>query len=296
MVARPAEPESKMTMLFVALVCVLAAAVALVWLLVIKESPTTQPPVTPPVITQPSVQPPTTPGTAGTPASGELAETTIEADYPGVAVEVKDSDQRGKAPLVAKLSKGKSYTVKVEAPGYVTSELTVIGGNDNKIAVKLDAKPRVIQVSSTPSSASVYVDGNPIKKLTPVSIDLAKTQHSKKLRVMVRKIGFQPFFIVVKPEDFTDESDRMVFLVNAAMTAAVRVPAGGTEPAGDGTGSGDATEPAEPREPTTSEPKPADPAAPKPADPAAPKPADPAAPKPADPAAGSGEPAPDWTK
>jgi uncharacterized protein (TIGR02266 family) len=321
MVARPAQSESKMTMLIVALVCVLAAAVALVWLLVIKQSPDA-PAVTPgsgagsaagSAIVKPggpeaqpgsgsaATQPGTAsaPGTeagsgAGTtapnalPAGSELAETTIEADYPGVTVEVQGSDQRGKAPLVAKLSKGKSYTVKVSAPGYVTSELTVIGGNDNKIPVKLDPKPHVITVTSTPSSASVYIDGNPIKRMTPASIDLAKAQHGKKLRVMVRKVGFQPFFVTVKPEDFTEEPDRMVFSVNAAMTAAARVPAGGREPAAGGDGSegtgGEATEPKEPAEPKPAEPKPAEP-----------KP-DPAAGKPADPAAGSAEPAPDWTK
>lgn len=311
MVARPAQSESKMTMLIVALVCVLAAAVALVWLLVIKQAPETAPAGTTPgsgsaavqpVQTQPGTEPAGATGSAGTgsaagsagttgapvPAASELAETTIEADYPGVNVEVQDSDQRGKAPLVARLTKGKSYTVKVSAPGYVTSELTVIGGNDNKIAVKLDTKPHVIQVTSTPSTASVYVDGNPIKRMTPASIDLAKAQHGKKLRVMVRKVGFQPFFVTVKPEDFTEEPDRMVFSVNAAMTAAARVQPGGADPAGGGDGGGDGSDTTEP---TPTEPKPT-PTEPKPAEP---KP-DPAAGKPADPAAGSAEPAPDWTK
>jgi uncharacterized protein (TIGR02266 family) len=295
MVARPAQAESKMTMIIVALVCLLAAAVALVWLLVIKEDAV--PATTPPAATVPATPVPSTgsgssSGGGTAPADGsaaaatptaaapaaDLAETTIEADYPDASVEVMDSDQRGKAPLVAKLVKGKSYSVKVTAPGHVASELTVIGGNDNKIPVKLDAKPRLIQVNSTPSQASVYVDGSPVKKMTPSTIELTKAQLAKKLRVMVRKVGFQPFFVTVKPEDFSEEADRMVFTVNAAMTQTRAVPAGGGTPPPSG---GEEPAPTPSGDGDTDEPKPAEPK--------------PAEPKPAEPA-GTGEPAPDWSK
>ncbi len=293
MVARPVQGESKMTTLIIALVCVLAAAVALVWFLVIKKNaaePTTAPTTTAPVTPVPTANDPvtpnpaTTPGTDGgvaavvpTPETGaELAETSIEADYPNANVEVQGTDQTGKAPLVAKLTKGKSYSVKVTAPGYITSELTVIGGNDNKIPVKLDPKMRVIQVGSTPPKSSVYIDGVAVKQQTPTTVELTKAQLGKKIRVMVRRIGFQPFFVTVKPEDFAEETDRMVFVVNAAMTAATRpvVAPGGGDNGGD-TGGEDPGAAGGSTEPKPAEPKPAEP-------------------KP-EPAAG-GEPAPDWTK
>jgi uncharacterized protein (TIGR02266 family) len=306
MVARPAQGESRMTMLIVALVCVLAAAVALVWVLWIKQSGPSEPTAKPVQPAQP-VQP--TPGSAATaptsptpavqptspaqPAT-ELADTTLEVDAPGATVEVLTTDQRGKAPFVAKLEKGKSYSIKVTAPAHVPSEITVIGGNDNKVPVKLDPKPRVIQVSSTPSSSSVYVDGNPLKRTTPATIELTKAQAAKKvLRLMVRRVGYQPFFVSIKPEDFTEETDRMAYEVNAAMTATRAAPGGGSKPVEEGGGDGGGTPPpdggSEPTPDSGSDPKPADP---KPADP---KPADP---KPADSssAPSGGEPAPDWTK
>lgn len=299
MVARPVQGESRMTMLIVALVCVLAAAVALVWVLWIRQSgpsePTAKPaqPAQPAQPTQPQVQPGAQQGSATQPVApvqpaAELAETTIEVDAPDATVEVLTSDQRGKAPFVAKLEKGKSYSVKVTAPAHVPSELTVIGGNDNKVPVKLDPKPRVIQVTSTPSASSVYVDGNPIKRTTPATIDLTKAQAAKKvLRVMVRRVGYQPFFVSIKPEDFSEEADRMVYSVSAAMTATRAAPAGGTKPPDDGDGAG--TPPAD----AGDEPKPESGGEPKPTEPE-PKPAEPKPDSSSN--SGSAEPAPDWTK
>ena len=87
--------------------------------------------------------------------------------------------------------------------------------------------------------------------MTPTTIELTKAQLPKKLRVMVRRVGYQPFFVTVKPEDFTEEADHMTFTVNAAMTQTRAQPAGGgqTPPAGGDepapTPSGDEPKPAE---------------------------------------------------
>jgi hypothetical protein len=274
------QPESRMSLLIVALVCVLVAAVALVWFLWIKQPASVEthaplevstkpvmPPVAPPVTPPP--QPPVT----------ATAETLIDAANPAAVVEVTGSDQHGASPFVAKLEKGKSYGVKVTAAGFMPSDLTVIGGSENKVVVKLDPKPRQLQVNSTPAQATVYIDGNPVpKKLTPATIDLTKGQAERKLRVMVRRVGFQPFFVSVKPEDFAEEADHMVFSVSAVLAAGRALPP-----------------------PTTGAPKnpgAADPGSTPPADPKPEDPKPPVTPKPADPSgsASTGEPAPDWTK
>jgi uncharacterized protein (TIGR02266 family) len=282
---RPAAP--RMSLLIVTLLSVLAAAVALVWFLSSRQaavqpnkaataptSSTSKPTLANSVPVPPRPVEPTPP-TA-------LLDTIIDASYAGATIEVVSTAQRGAAPLTAKLERGKSYRVKVVAPGFFSSELTVIGGNDNRVAAKLDAKPRTLQVTSTPSQSSVYIDGNPVKRTTPATIELSASQAERKLRVMVRRIGYQPFFATVKPENFTEESDRMMFVVNATLSVTSRAaPVPATSD----------------KEPDTEPPPDASSGSPTP-------PEDPPAPPPAAPAPSVtpsatnsvGEPAPDWSK
>jgi hypothetical protein len=133
----------------------------------------------------------------------------------------------------------------------------------------------VLQIDSTPRGAFVYIDGNQVKKATPIVVDLTEAQAARKLRVMVRRAGYQPYSTNVKPEDFTEEPDRMMFVVRATLISARPIqPSPTVQPTpttGGESGSAAAPPPAEP--------KPADP-----------KPADPTG------SASPGEPAPDWTK
>ncbi|MEZ4362547.1 MAG: TIGR02266 family protein [Kofleriaceae bacterium] len=274
-----AVPRSRVSLLVVALLCVLVAAIALVWLLWVK-----QPDQAGPVVTTPPTAPATNPPTgaeAGSaveppPPPPKTAETTIVAEYPGAKIEVLAADQSGASPFVAKLVEGQRYDVRVSAPTFISSELTVIGGNDPRIAVKLDPKPRALEIKSNPPAAAIFVDNSSTKQVTPATIDLTTAQAGKRLRVIVRRAGFAAQATTIKPEDFTEEPDRMVFVIDAQLARAVIAPPKAqpepsTEPAGE-----------EPSEPPAEEPKEV---APKPAE-------DPPAPAPAP----ASEPAPDWSK
>lgn len=264
--ALPAPRESKTTLLVIAVLCLVVAAGALAWFLFLRKpgtsatvvspsgSATSQPPVAPPnpPPAQPS-QPANPPPTQPTQPAAEQIATIIETGAVQATVAVDGTDQRGNAPFTAKLEKGKTYNVKVTAPGFVATELTVIGGNDTKVPVKLEAKPRVLEVNSTPGQASVYLDGIAAKRSTPANIELTAAQSTRKLRLMVRRVGYQPFFVTIKPEDFSEESDRMLYTVNASLTTARAAPPpppsdGGGEPpppSGD-SGGGEAPPPPDP--------------------------------------------------
>lgn len=271
-IGRTMQPrESKVALLAIAVVCALAAIAAVVWLVWLRKPATLNEPGKPsePIAAQvapaPTEVPPTPPVQAPPPAA-ELLETTIAVNANGASVEVVGSDQRGAAPLAAKLEKGKTYKAKVSAPGHIASEITVIGGNDQKVDVKLEPKPRVLEVNSTPGQATVYLDGVSTKRTTPASVDLSATQAGRKLRLMIRRVGYQPFFVTIKPEDFGEQTDRMLHTVNASLTSARAAPAPrATEDAPKDGGSPEppAPPPAEP----TPEPKPesAPPAEPTPA-------------------------------
>lgn len=263
-IGRTMQPrESKVALLAIAVVCALAAIAAVVWLVWLRKPATLDEPATvttpsaPPVAPTPTQTPPTTPAP---PAAVELVETTIAVNVEDASIEVLGSDQRGAAPLTAKLEKGKTYKAKVTAPAHVASEITVIGGNDQKIEIKLEPKPRVLEVNSTPGQASVYLDGVSTRRTTPASVDLSPTQAGRKVRLMIRRVGYQPFFVTIKPEDFGEQPDRMLHTVNASLTSARAAPA--PRPTEDPPKDGGSPEPAEPppAEPKVESAPPAEPA------------------------------------
>lgn len=227
-IGRTMQPrESKTALLVIAVVCTLAAIAAVVWLVWLRKpgtisEPGSKPTPVAPVATAPAEIKPQTPPPP--PPAAELVETTIEANAANASIEVLDADQRGPSPLLAKLEKGKTYKAKVTALGYITSEITVIGGNDPKVAVKLEPKPRVLEVNSTPGQASIYLDGVSTRRTTPASVDLSAAQAGRKLRLMIRRVGYQPFFVTIKPEDFGEQTDRMLHTVNASLTSARAAP------------------------------------------------------------------------
>ncbi len=264
-IGRTMQPrESKTALLVIAVVCTLAAIAAVVWLVWLRKpgainEPGTKPAPVAPVATAPAEIKPQTPPPPPPPAA-DLVETTIEVNAANAAIEVLDADQRGPSPLVAKLEKGKTYKAKVTAAGHIASEITVIGGNDPKVAVKLEPKPRVLEVNSTPGQASIYIDGVSTRRTTPASVDLSAAQAGRKLRLMIRRVGYQPFFVTIKPEDFGEQTDRMLHTVNASLTSARAAPPRlPDDPPKDGDPSGTpAPEPSEPKpEPEAKEPPPA---------------------------------------
>lgn len=228
-IGRTMQPrESKTALLVIAVGCTLAAIAAVVWLVWLRKpaavnEPGPKPAPVAPVATAPSEIKPQTPPPPPPPAA-ELVETTIAVNAANASIEVMGADQRGASPLAAKLEKGKTYKAKVTAPGHISSEITVIGGNDPKVEVKLEPKPRVLEVNSTPGQASIYLDGVSSRRTTPASVDLSAAQADRKLRLMIRRVGYQPFFVTIKPEDFGEQNDRMLYTVNASLTSARAAP------------------------------------------------------------------------
>ncbi len=85
------------------------------------------------------------------------------------------------------LSAGK-HTVVFSSPGYIaeTRSVLVAAGKSQTLSVQLSPAVSKIQLSSTPSGASVEVDGKDTGKTTPAEILLEKGQHT----IVVRKPGY----------------------------------------------------------------------------------------------------------
>ncbi|MDB4961636.1 MAG: type pilus assembly PilZ [Myxococcales bacterium] len=221
-------------------------------------------------------------GSAGSAAvvvpAADLVETTIGASGEKATVEVIGTDQSGPAPLKAKLEKGKAYKARIQAPGFLMTEIDVKGGE--KAAAKLVAKPRVISVTSEPPGAAITIDNASTGKTTPFTVELTKAQAAKKsVRVGLRKTGFKAVERVVDAGKYTEDAAQMIAKLEESMvvqappvtntntgggtTTTVKPPTGSgsgsatttttpptgtgsgsaTTPTGTGTGSGSATPP-----------------------------------------------------
>ena len=196
---------------FMLLLLLVAAAGAAVWFFVIRPRQLAETEVTTATDPGSAVVAPGSAGSAvgsATPSSNpppvELADTVIIASVEGATVEITGTDQRGPAPLTAKLAQGKSYKVKVSANGFVTAELELKGGDDTRTA-KLVAKPRVISVDSDPAGALIFVDSGATGHATPFDVELTAAQAAKKtVRVQIRKSGFRSVERVVELAKLTE--------------------------------------------------------------------------------------------
>jgi hypothetical protein len=159
-------------------------------------------------------------GSAATPPAAELVETMIAA--PGIdkaMIEVEGTDQKGTAPLKAKLEKGKAYKAHVMAPGYLMADVDVKGGD--KATAKLTAKPRIITVHSTPDGALISVDGATTGHSTPFDLELTKVQAARKtVRIGLRKSGFKLVEKLVDTSKLTEEADKLTGSVDASLDKA----------------------------------------------------------------------------
>ena len=162
-------------------------------------------------------------GSATPPAKGPVVETEIVSNIAKSTVTIVDTDQTGPAPFKAKLEKDKLYKVRVEAPGYVKSELDVKGGQD-KATAKLTAKLHVLSVASEPPGAAIFIDNAPTNKVTPFDVELTAAQAAKpKLHVTLRKNGFRPVDQMVDAATFADEDTRMVAKIDARLAVMIQI-------------------------------------------------------------------------
>ena len=191
------------------------------------------PPVSPPVAGTGAVATGSAAPAADTGAKGEIAETEITASIEGATVEITGTDQAGPAPFTARLEKGKVYKARIIARGFATLEIDLQGG-DPKVAAKLVAKPRFLNLASEPSGAQISIDGTPTGKTTPSEIELTAAQATKKaVRVVMRKPGFRAVNRSIDFARFTDDDTRMTARLEEKMVPAP-APATSRPPAGTG--------------------------------------------------------------
>ncbi|MBA3540278.1 MAG: PEGA domain-containing protein, partial [Deltaproteobacteria bacterium] len=127
-----------------------------------------------------------------------LVDTVIGSSADKSIVEVLGTDLKGPAPLTAKLEKDKTYKVTVTAPGFITKELELKGGQDKTIA-KLDPKKYIVTVTSEPAGAAISVDG--VMGKSPFEL---KTAPKKAVRLRIAKQGFRTVDVTITPDKWAD--------------------------------------------------------------------------------------------
>jgi hypothetical protein len=167
----------------------------------------------------------------------ELVETVIDANVGGATVEIIGTDQRGTAPLTAKLEKDKPYKARITARGFATSEIDLKGGDAKQIA-KLVAKHRFLSIITDPVGALITIDGAQAGR-TPAEIELNTVQAAKKsLHLVIRKAGFRLIDRTLDLSSFTEDDTRMSAKLDEKLTAG-----SATVPGRPGAGTGSVKQP-----------------------------------------------------
>jgi uncharacterized protein (TIGR02266 family) len=177
----------------------------------------------------------------------ELVEIEIAASVDKANVEVVGTDQKGPAPFKAKLEKDKSYKVRVFASHYLAQELDVKGGQAERPMAKLVAKPKVIDITSNPTGALIFIDDTPTGSITPFKYKLDPAKAAKKtVRLRLYKNGYKGLEKVVAADGYVEDDTAEVYKVDEKLTVAPVVirtpPPTGSGSAGSAGSSGSATQ------------------------------------------------------
>lgn len=119
---------------------------------------------------------------------------TIEVvSIPAGAEVYVDGGYQGIAPINVSVSPG-THRVQVKMPGYeeYSTTVTVDAGKTVVLNVNLEPKSGTLVVDSTPSGASVYVDGT-YRGTTPLTVELQPGQHT----INVTLEGYKPYLATV---------------------------------------------------------------------------------------------------
>ncbi|MDQ3334950.1 MAG: TIGR02266 family protein [Myxococcota bacterium] len=155
------------------------------------------------------------------PPKGPIVDTVVAASVDKAVVEIIGTDQKGPAPLTAKLEKDREYKARITAPGFAALELDIKGGQEKQTA-KLVAKPRVVSVTTEPAGALIFVDGGATGHTTPHDVELTKAQAAKKsVRVTIRKAGFRQIDKMVALVAYKEEDARLIASLQEKLTVQV---------------------------------------------------------------------------
>lgn len=185
-------------------------------------------------------------GSAGSAAAAAIVKTVIATNVSkGTTIEVVGTDQKGPAPLTAKLEKDKEYKARVSAPGFVAQEVDVKGGQD-KVTVKLVAKQKILNIVTDPAGADVYVDGVMTGKITPSDVELTPAQAARpRNRITLKRPGFKPVDQYLDASSWNEGDSRMTGKLTVKLVVQPKVvtppPTTGSGDAGSGSAAGSAT-------------------------------------------------------
>ena len=233
--------------------------------------------VAPPTVKQPDPQvvtPAVTP-----PAASGTATVAIESDTPNASVEILGTNQGGPTPFHAVLENGKSYSARFAAPGYESVDKKFTADSTTTLDASLVAKPRVLHVNSTPSSAMIFIDGVSTGKSTPADITLTDAQGKlTELHLSLTKVAYAAWAETIEGRSFIDEGKMMKASAEATLTSAGSVArhSGGTSTGNKTNPPNNTTTVTPPNNTTTVTPPPETPPEPK--------------------LPATGEPTPDWMK
>jgi hypothetical protein len=187
-------------------------------------------------------------GSAGSAAPAAVpVKTVIAANVAkGTTIEVIGTDQKGPAPLTAKLEKDKAYKARISAPGFVAQEIDVKGGQD-KVTVKLVAKQKTLNIVTDPAGADVYVDGVMTGKITPSDVELTPAQAARpRNRITLKRPGYKPVEQYLDASSGNEGDSRMTGKLTVKLVVQPKVvtpppPPTGSGDAGTGSAAGSAT-------------------------------------------------------
>jgi len=154
-------------------------------------------------------------GSAETP-KGDVVDTAISvaSDIKNATIEVVGTDQKGPAPLTAKLAKGKAYKARITAPGYLAGEYDVKGG-EKLAGQKLDAKKYIVTVTSDPPGAAVAIDG--VVGKNPYEL---KNPPKKAVRLTIGKAGYRQVAVTIDAAKWNETETTMTYAHEAKLVAA----------------------------------------------------------------------------
>jgi uncharacterized protein (TIGR02266 family) len=194
-------------------------------------------------------------GSAGSAAAPTTVKTVIASNVAkGATIEVLGTDQKGPAPLTAKLEKDKEYKARITAPGFIAQEIDVKGGQE-KVTAKLVAKQKTLNVVTDPAGADVYVDGVMTGKITPSDVELTPAQAARpRNRITLKRPGYKPVDQFLDASSWNEGDSRMTGKLTVKLVVQPKVVAppptgsgetgsgaGSATPSNTGTGSGSST-------------------------------------------------------
>ena len=150
--------------------------------------------------------------TAAAAATPTGVDATVTSTPAGATAQLVGESQSGATPMTFHgLVKGKHYTVRIGQAGFLDKEASFTAGKDKPVAVKLEAKPVVLHVTSDPPGAAVYLDGKRQRHLTPADIPLkGRLADKKEVRLALRKSGYSGTSQRVELAGAVEQSDKMV--------------------------------------------------------------------------------------